>query len=535
MKPMMSVDSIPKVLKRLFPILVMCLAACSLTDRFGCGAEVDSRSMTSLTEEERRTKFEEDLVLVRRYDDGLAQVMRYAQGRPDLFPRDEAVVLSKAQKLELLGIWSVVLDYMRALDGIKEYWRKFYEFQALTERRAHAEAFLAGYAAWMVQYRHGLDFVDLTVPSKPMEKILDAAAPRHDVPDGAFASLKWNIIHVKAVTRMLSKAQYYKTVEGALTDADCDRKEWCGWGMQAVDSYHDEAKEQLKDRAAVQFSYNAFDITRDATFQAWFPVQKNVAAWMGDTKVARLHDHLIEPEQLQEMRPSLEPGDIIVARHNWYLSNVGLPGFWPHAEFYLGSKEELAAYFDDPEVKEHFSTYRDASDLPSYLENNYPSAWSAYAAPSTPPPRVIEAISEGVVFSTLERAAGADYVGVMRPNRTKLEKAIAIGRAFELYGRPYDFNFDFVTDESLVCTELVYKAWLPTENSRGLEFELTKVAGRQTLPANDLVAQFAEREGEDLQFVYFLDGREREKTAVVGDATAFRESWKRPKWDIVQK
>ncbi len=36
----------------------------------------------------------------------------------------------------------------------------------------------------------------------------------------------------------------------------------------------------------------------------------------------------------------MEPGDIIVARQNWYLSNIGLPGFWPHAELYVGTPEE---------------------------------------------------------------------------------------------------------------------------------------------------------------------------------------------------
>lgn len=513
------------------------LAACSLTQRFGCDAQAageDGRSMTSLTEDERRQKFQDDLELVRRYDRGLTEVLSYAQGRPDLFPRDEAVRLSPKQKSELRQIWQVVLDYMRALDGIKEYWRSFHKYKAIRERRAHSEAFLAGYSAWMVQYRHGLDFVDLTVPSKVMEKLLDEPAPRHDIPEGAFAKLKWNIIHVNAVTALLGRAQYYKTLRAALRDSDCDRKEWCDWGMSSVDSYHGEAVDQLKDRAAVQFSYNAFDIARDSSFEAWFPVQKNVASWMGDTRVARLHRHLVSVEQLDVMREAMEPGDIIVARHNWYLSNVGLPGFWPHAELYLGSPDELTAYFDDPEVRDYFANYRDAADLASYLEKNSPEAWQAYNGGETTSKRVIEAISEGVVFSTLEKAAGADYVGVMRPRRTKLEKAVAVVRAFELHGRPYDFNFDFVTDDSLVCTELVYKAWRPTENSTGLEFDLVEVAGRQTLPANDLVRQFDEGEG-DFEFVYFLDGRESTKSAIVADEEAFRASWERPKWDVAQK
>jgi len=34
-------------------------------------------------------------------------------------------------------------------------------------------------------------------------------------------------------------------------------------------------------------------------------------------------------------------------------------------------------------------------------------------------------------------------------------------------------------------------------------------------------------------WVLFLDGREREETAVWSTEAAFRESWRRPKWEIL--
>ncbi len=504
-----------------------------------CKKAPEPRSLEALSEEERRHKFDDDMALVKRYDDGLRKTLEYARARPDLFVKSEEVQLTPRQKAELRTIWQTILDYMRALDGVKEYWKKFHEFGAIRERRAHAESFMVGYAAWLVQYRHGLDFIDLTVPSKPMEKLLDERNRKFEIPKGSFASLKWNVIHVKAVGRLLGSRQYWKTLTGAMRDFDCHQREPCNWGLDMAETYHDGAFEKLAERAAVDFSYNAFDIARDMSFDAWFPVQRGVAAWMGDTKIRRLHHHLITEAQLDDMREKLEPGDVIVARHNWYLSNVGLPGFWPHAEFYLGSPAELREYFDDPAVSAYYQSEHGADDFASFLEATFPDAWKVYGSVEEGKPRrVIEAVSEGVVFSTLERAAGADYVGVMRPTRTKLDKAAAITRAFDHFGRPYDFNFDFTTDESIVCTELVYKSWRIGGEPRPLGLDTAKVMGRITLPANDIVRQFDERcEDPDapMEFVYFIDGREHQKGAVIGTFQQFRESWKRPKWDTMQQ
>jgi len=154
------------------------------------------------------------------------------------------------------------------------------------------------------------------------------------------------------------------------------------------------------------------------------------------------------------------------------------------------------------------------------------------------PPRVIEAISEGVSVTSLEHSAGADYVAVLRPKLDRTAKLGALVRAYAMWGRRYDFDFDFVTDSSIVCSELVYKAYRAAEGRPGLRFELSKTADRLVLPPNDLVRKFDVEYGSpnaDFDFVAFLDGSEREKNASFRDAAALRESWRRPKWDVLQE
>src|SRR5262249_54013007 len=145
---------------------------------------------------------------------------------------------------------------------------------------------------------------------------------------------------------------------------------------------------------------------------------------------------------------------------------------------------------------------------------------------------------EGVSFTAFEHAFAVDYLAAMRPRLSKLEKAKAIEHAFKYQGRPYDFEFDFLSDSTLVCTELVYKSYQPAADQKGLKIDLVDVAGRRTLPANELVKLFDQQYGkpeQQLDFVAFYDGHEKDGTCGPSTLEEFRKTWQRVKWDVAQK
>jgi hypothetical protein len=515
--------------------------AVSLATVVGCGPHRAEDNAATATRLERHAEFTQDMELVRRYDEGLVDTLSYLGQNQELLPNPEGQSdVSAADKDKLRDVHGSVLDRMRALDQVKTFWKGSLRINPLTDKKAHARAFTAGFAAWLVQYRRGLEYVEMTVPNKPLETILDEASPAHDLPEGSFGDLKYQIIHVKEVSRLFAGYGYYKTIRDDLRESNCHNEEPCAFAMELIETHYEASKAQLEDRGVVDFSYNAWDIARDTSFKAWFPVQTKVAIWMGDTRVRRKHQYLISNEQLRVMRDALDPGDIVVTRSNWYVSNVGLPGFWPHSELYVGSPDELEAYFDDEAVDAHFKEQTGHDGLVAYLKAEHPKAWAEFTRRDADgkPHRIIEARSEGVVFNSIYEAAGADYAAAMRPTTGKLAKAQAIAKAFGHWGKPYDFNFDFLTDQELVCTELVYKAWQPAEEKEGVDFELDYVMGRTTLPVNEIVRQFDtqyESDERPLEFVYFLDGRESSGSAVVAGVDEFRKTWKRPKWDFQQK
>jgi len=280
---------------------------------------------------------------------------------------------------------------------------------------------------------------------------------------------------------------------------------------------------------------NALRMSKDAGFDAWFPVQKNVSEWMGDVKIKRQGRSLINSRQIQYLQTQLQPGDVLLERHEWYLSNVGLPGYWSHAALYIGTADERRAYFKGLD-KNLLNTQ--AQDFEAYLQQRYPQTYAAslHRHNDGHLPRVIEAISEGVSLTTLQYSGEADSIAILRPRLNKAEKARAIAQAFFYQGRPYDFNFDFLTDAALVCTELIYKAYEPDSNYQGLRLPLLDVLGRKATPANEFAHLYDAEQGtpeQQFDLIAFLDGHERKDKAVLSTEAEFRQSWKRPKWYVL--
>ena len=249
---------------------------------------------------------------------------------------------------------------------------------------------------------------------------------------------------------------------------------------------------------------------RDLAGGGFYRASSFVSTLVGDARLRapRQGRALISHAQLDELRGKLRPGDILIERRNWYLSNAFLPGYWPHAALYVGTADELRALglADDPRVAKKLGPFA----APDALGH-------AHA--------VIEATSEGVIFTSAEHSIGeADGVAVLRPRVDDAARREIIARAFDHSGKPYDFDFDFFSADKLVCTEVVYRA-----TAGHVDLPLVEVLGRRTLPALEVVRYALTPAGrEQLEFIALLDGDEHAGHAVWADEKALADSLDRP-------
>jgi hypothetical protein len=473
-----------------------------------------------------------DVARLRQAAARLEAAVHAAEARKDLLLTPRIDGLRAEDRQAMRALWADFLEPLLALDELKHRYSGFWGIDYRAHPVLHARGFGLAYAALCLEVEAGLRLVALLGDAKVAPGLFDEASPETGLPAGTFAAFRKQLTRAGDLSSVpVGDGWFHLWIDRHLQGATADKAfaaEVNGWARRA--------KAALGPAAALSAARNAGDVLKGEAFKRWFPVQRDVAEWMGDTRVVAEGRRLISDAQIAEMRKALRPGDVVVERRNWYLSNVGLPGFWPHAVMFVGTPDDIRALFDqDPETRKRFGTFSE------HLARKHPKAWAAFSGKDAQghPHTIIEAVSEGVLFSSVEHSLGADYVGALRPRLPLPVIAQAVDKAFGYFGRPYDFNFDFGTDDQLVCSELVIKAYEPTTpDGPGLRVPFVTVAGRRTVPPTELVRAFGREAGKatrQLDFVYFLDGREREKRAVVGTAETLAQTVTRPKWDIAQQ
>ena len=493
--------------------------------------------LTKLSPAQFNMVFETDLRNYFEYDMGIERNLAILEEYSKKFGTDKSRTLTADEEKLLRDIWMTIYDYAFALDQIHSFYGDWYWFDpSRIQCSFHHRSFLLALAAELSLYEKSTRFIRLATKYENVVKFLNTPHPQAYLTADSFSQFREQFQGTRDHGRIVAGKKYLLWMEKCLKGREVITEAGCAglWEKVELELALIGQTESL-ELAGLSLKSDIGLLKRKVA-RIWFNGQRGVARWMGNTRIKRIGNYLITDKQRQEMDKQLQPGDILLSRKNWYLSNVGLPGFWPHAILYLGSPDKFDNYFNDPQVLAYIKELSGENlTLGQYMDKIYPTQWLTYQLGSDGNSYcVIEGLSPGVIFNTMKKTCG-DYMAAIRPRLSKKDKAQAILSAFSHHGKPYDYNFDFATDHALVCTELVWRSYRPAEGKKGLEIGLVEIAGRKTLPANEIAKLFASEHGKadaQLDFVYFLDAAEKNQKTFFSTKQDFLMSNKRIKWSF---
>lgn len=444
---------------------------------------------------------------------GLANVMTFIAGRPSVFSREQAAtdILTRQQRTLLLDTWQLYQDYLNTLEYLADELQLAQHAHQTTDYQLYALAVSA-------HHRYAMQGIALVEADAEIKKILNHGHSEYGLDKHHYRDFRRHILSADHTRRYnavaaITPAKPLSPITNALR-------------------YERSAIAELNRLATITTGTTAR--VSETAYKGWFPIQKGVARGMGKVKFWRIGQTLITPEQALAFSQQLEPGDFYVTRKEWRMTNLGIPGYWTHSALYIGTVQERDDYFNTPEVNQWVMEQGiETGRLEDLLLATSVEYQRQPIFDDNGEIRVVEALDAGVIFNSIETSLDADGFAAFRPRLTTLEKAMAIHAAFQYTGQPYDFSFDFDTDDAMVCSELLYKAYQPSDQQQGIAFPIERVAGRKMLTPNDIAIWFEETRNSPVQaidLVLFVDSNEKARLAFEANEDDFLGSYQRPKW-----
>lgn len=183
------------------------------------------------------------------------------------------------------------------------------------------------------------------------------------------------------------------------------------------------------------------------------------------------------PEIVRSVVKELQPGDILLEKTPFRLTDKFIPGHWGHAAIWLGTEAELKklGIWNHSVVKRYQKQISEGRSI-------------------------VEALRPGVQLSFLEDFMNIDDLAILRDASHDLQaQKDHIILALRQVGKAYDFNFDVETTDKIVCSELIYVVFTK------IKWPTEKALGRFTI-SPDNVASKAFDKGPLKLVLFFHDG-----------------------------
>ncbi len=367
-------------------------------------------------------------------------------------------------------------------------WQTVQKLLPIVDRKARAKKadFYRSYAialcASAMLWRTGHALLDMAQGRDVVWKKLDEAEPRFGIERKTFTYMYDGLTAPKIMAKYRRSWRFYRRntaqIQAAMQGDPFERI------MPLLEAEAGFAPPTIKGWLGERLLFRGFSYRRrhiSAARKSLFAVFE-----VSGARIAELKQPFIKPagspkRVTDEVRAKVlafcKPGDVFVTRHDDALSNVFLPGFWPHAALFIGNADQRRALgLPDIETARHRHGERIV---------------------------FMESKKDGVLFRPVEDTLELDAFIIMRPVLSDEALRAALTCAMTHVGKLYDFAFDFASADRLACTELIYRTY---HMAGDIRFTPEEIAGRTCLSAESLMNQAIGRGYFDVVAAYGIDG-----------------------------
>ena len=328
--------------------------------------------------------------------------------------------------------------------------------------------FLVPFAAALLLIDAARFLRELAENNPVVRRKFNEPAPTLGIPGGTYDTVQRSLLSGRNAWHLFHAAKFYEQKRDAFLEAQH------GDGMlevlQIIETLRHRldvslsrfAKSKLRTRGDQWLRH----IGRSSIVRALYGLQKLAASLMADVYVRPGHVPSIPDAVRNEFLQHLIPGDVLLVRKEYAITNYFLPGYWPHVALYLGDATDIQ------------------SDSNLLFQSRIASCVGNAQEDTNARRCVLESMKDGVLVRPIANPFASDSIIAIRPRLTDEEKKQAIRNALTHAGKPYDFDFDFRRSDRIVCTEVVYRGY---EGVGSIRFNLVMRAGRPTLSGQDLV------------------------------------------------
>lgn len=300
---------------------------------------------------------------------------------------------------------------------------------------------------------------------------LNQPAPEFDIATGTFDRVQRSLVRRRHAWQVFRAMRFFLANEAKLRAAAESQEQH--ELLQTIDDHRyllDVTPKQFFGlRTRTRGRQLLATITHQTLARATLGLQTLAGNLMADKYVRPTHKPQVPGPIAKQLCDMMRPGDVLAVRKEFALTNYFLPGYWPHVALYMGTSAQL----DKLGIRTHKSGEKRSNKLVQ------------------PGQLVLEAMKDGVHIRSIDSPLKSDSLVLLRTNLATEHLATALARGLVHEGKPYDFDFNFLRSDRLVCTEVVYRSFQGVAN---LQIPLTKRAGRQTLSGEDLIQMAVRRQ-----------------------------------------